>query len=73
MLCDLFLGEKWLNNTIITQFDIINAFSIIFFVAKTAKKVSIQVFILSALSNSLWTAYGVMPSKPTIIVTKEYG
>jgi MtN3 and saliva related transmembrane protein len=37
--------------------------------AKSAKHVSIQVFILSAVSNSLWTAYGVISSKLAIIVT----
>ena len=36
---------------------------------KSAKDVSIQVFILSAISNSLWTTYGVISSKPAIIVT----
>ncbi|MDR2645505.1 MAG: hypothetical protein LBB44_05990 [Endomicrobium sp.] len=37
--------------------------------AKSAKDVSIQVFILSAVSNSLWTAYGIISIKPAIIVT----
>jgi MtN3 and saliva related transmembrane protein len=37
--------------------------------AKSAKDISIQVFILSAISNSLWAIYGIISIKPAIIVT----
>jgi uncharacterized protein with PQ loop repeat len=37
--------------------------------AKYAKDVSIQVFILSSINNSLWATYGIMSNQPAIIVT----